>query len=315
MRLHRGPARRRRGGFTLIEMLIVVAIIIVLASLLSSAVFGAFTRMWEVGCRKEIGDLAGGITQFEKDFNVSTPPPSVIWLDGSGPTAYQNPPAGYTAAQVQQLAVDSQAYLRKVWPRINIQGGIAWNSGINGRSNNVILEGEESLVFFLGGAQDPNTGAFLGFSADPSNPMNPSASIKRKGPYFQFQTTHVATSPTGSGFPVYLDTYAIGSGGNLVGKPYAYFSSGKTANGYNAYAGTFGADCKTLGNFGAYNQPAGAGQAVQYYNPDTFQIISAGYNQTFGPGGAWLGTTADLIGKAGGDDVTNFTSRKLGAPQ
>jgi prepilin-type N-terminal cleavage/methylation domain-containing protein len=312
MRLHRTPVRRR-AGFTLIELMVVMAIIAVLVSLLASAVFSAFDRLWEVQCRQEITGMEGALKQFQGDFNNPGPPPSRIWLDST--MTFSTPPAGYTAAQVQQLGIDSQAYLRKVWP--HIQGGIPWNSGVQGRSNNVILEGEEALVFWLGGAQDPTTGAFTGFSADTTNPMRSQASsptIKRKGPYFQFVTAHVGTSPTGSGFPIYYDTYSTGLQTTLVGRPYLYYSSGKTANGYNAYA-TFGIgnDCKTVGNFDAYYQP---GQLPhQYYHPDTFQIISAGKNQKYGAGGQWTGTNPTPISTPGGDDVVNFTGRKLSTPQ
>jgi prepilin-type N-terminal cleavage/methylation domain-containing protein len=320
MRLHRTPVRRR-GGFTLIELLVVMAIIAVLVSLTTAGVMAAYDRLSEVQCRNEISGLEGSLKQFQGDFNNPGWPPSVIWLDGSGPTAYQNAPAGtpYNAAGLQQLAIDSQAYLRKVWPHINIAGGIPWNSGIKGRSNNVILEGEEALVFWLGGAQDPTTGAFIGFSADTTNPMNPNANIKRKGPYFQFPTARVGTSPTGSGFPMFYDSYSSGTPAFPKDKPYLYFSSGKTANGYNAYAAASPNppvyDCRTIINIGPYSQPAGAGQAVQYYHPDTIQIVSAGKNRAFGPGGAWSGLNPTAIGAAGADDLTDFAQRKMGAPQ
>jgi prepilin-type N-terminal cleavage/methylation domain-containing protein len=321
MRLHRNPARRR-GGFTLVELLVVMAIIAVLVSLTTAAVVASYDRLSEAQCRSEITNLSGAIKQFQGDFNNPGPPPSVIWLDGSGPTAYQNAPTSavpYTPAALQQLAIDSQAYLRKVWPHINIANGIPWNSGVQGRSNNVILEGEEALVFWLGGAQDPKTGAFLGFSADTTNPMNPNANIKRKGPYFQFPVARIGTSPTGSGFPMYFDSYASGTPAFPRDKPYAYFSSGKTANGYNAYAAaTTNApnyDCMSIGNFPAYAQPAGAGQAVQFYHPDTIQIISAGKNRAFGPGGFWSPLNPTAIGPAGVDDLTDFAQRKMGAPQ
>ena len=100
--------------------------------------------------------------QFESDFNISVPPPSRIWLDETG--QYATPPTGYTAAQMPQLAplaTDSKAFLTKVWPRVNAQNGtgnlnpVDWNSDGTVGNSNVILEGEQCLVFFLGGAATP----------------------------------------------------------------------------------------------------------------------------------------------------------------
>jgi prepilin-type N-terminal cleavage/methylation domain-containing protein len=299
MTLHRRRPRRR-SGFTLIELLVVIAIIAVLISLTSAAVFYAFVKMDEVRARNEVSQMASGVAQFEGDFNVTVPPPSRIWLDGSGLTAYSTPPAGYTATdmpKLYQLGQDSQAYLRKLWPRINIAGGIAWNGGQANLPNNVVLEGQQCLVFFLGGARNAN-GAFIGFSTDTTNPMNGSTTT-RKGPYFQFDMKRIQAGP--NGYPQYLDPYGA--------QPYAYFSSGKTNNAYNAYVTTgLGLDCPSLGLQPYYSSP----NPNQYYNPSTFQIISAGRDKTFGPGGQWTPTTANGIAPAGRDDISNFYDRKLG---
>jgi prepilin-type N-terminal cleavage/methylation domain-containing protein len=322
MRVHRRRLRRR-DGFTLIELLIVISIIAILASLTTAGVLAAFTKMREVKNRNEISDLANSIKQMESDYNITVPPPSRIWLDETGQynTVPAGVPAGTTLAQLDPLKVDSQAYLRKVWPRINL-AGIDWNSdGVIGGNNNgpnIVLEGSQCLVLFLGGARNSG-GAYIGFSANPSNPMDPNPNIKRKGPYFQFVAGRIQPLNGASNFAAYFDTYSNSPA--LAGDmPYAYFSSGKSANGYNAYVPFgLGPDCPSLTGFNA----AGAGAPLQpysqaggtYYNPDTFQIISAGKNQVFGAGGPWSLTTGTQVGRAGLDDISNFASTRLGVIQ
>jgi hypothetical protein len=120
--------------------------------------------------------------------------------------------------------------------------------------------------------------------------------------------------------------------------PFLYFSSGKVRNNYNMYGTT---DCPNnpLPVLPIAGMPAGGiwpyarvfdgpGAATNdYYNPQTFQIISAGRNKRFGRGSAasgvtWSasasnlspalhssGTTNDGAGK---DDQSNFHPRLLG---
>ena len=123
--------------------------------------------------------------------------------------------------------------------------------------------------------------------------MNSNPALKRKGPYFQFVMNRIQPLNASSNFPMYL--YSYSSYG--TGKPYAYFSSGKAANGYIAYTNNSvlgPSDCPSLIGVNAggqsapllpYNQPPAANQPLQFYYPDTFQIISAGKNATFGRAG------------------------------
>jgi prepilin-type N-terminal cleavage/methylation domain-containing protein len=343
MTLHR-QRPRRRGGFTFIELLVVIGIIALLVSLLAGATIFALNRVDQVKTTREEGGLANSIKQMEADFNVSVPPPSRIRLRATI--------SNYTLPTADQLDYDSYAFLRKLWPRIS--GTINW--GPNGAGGDYVLEGQQCLVFFLGGIQatDPKTSLWTcqGFSTDPANPMNTSVT-GRKGPYYTFEgprlvqpanlpPTALATASTQAtcSFLEYLDPYGV---------PYAYFSSGKSANGYNPYAGITSAnlsslnaksypysgttpptfpcpDCPSLfwtdpstGNKYAiqpYYQLSGTGASMtlKYYNADTFQIISAGKDQKFGPGGNWTpqsgpgGTSPN-----GADDFGNFYDSRLGA--
>ena len=90
---------------------------------------------------------------------------------------------------------------------------------------------------------------------------------------------------------------------------YGYFSCYKTVNGYGRYGST---DCPTLGGGILPYGVTGA-----FLNPSTHQIISAGRDKTFGPGGAWVAATASDFyppGSPGADDQANFYNRTLGIP-
>lgn len=140
-----------------------------------------------------------------------------------------------------------------------------------------VMEGDQCLVFFLGGVNG------TGFSSNPKDPLAaPTAGEVRKGPFFDFKTSRLKVVHGTS--PSYIDIYGQ--------KPFAYFSTRGTANSYTA-------DCAGIG-------------AAHYTNvmPDSFQIISAGVNMQWGPGGVWNPAT---IGAAGRDDLANFATAKLGS--
>jgi prepilin-type N-terminal cleavage/methylation domain-containing protein len=318
MRLHRAPARRR-GGFTLIEMLVVIGIIVTLIALLTSGVIVSLRKLDEVKVRHEISALTGGITQFQQDFKVEKyPPPSLLYLDESGlynPSANYPGWAGLSAAQqatLIQLATDSKAYLLSVWPRLAV--ATDWN--LNGTVDApTVLEGEQCLVFFLAGPIV--NGTPIGFSTDTSFPMKTTG--PRKGPYFKFETGRLDFLTPKNGYPVYCDAYStsvpLGQPHLPTDRPYAYFSSGSKTNGYNAYPG-YGSDCLSLGiTQGAYCQTSAA--PLQFHKENGFQIISAGRDRKFGPGGYWeskLGASGmgTLGAGDGADDITNFYDAKLG---
>jgi prepilin-type N-terminal cleavage/methylation domain-containing protein len=274
-----------RLAFTLIELLVVIAIIAILVGLTAAAVMGFLKKGPELDNMNSIRQLQMACETFKQKYNIY--PPSKIYL-ANNRVLY---------SQTNPLHVQSLSYLQQIWPRLNWndpKSPIKWE-GANGSKLPVTLEGEQCLVFFLGGIQD-GTGC-RGFSTNPTNPTElPTVNPKRLGPYFeQFNGTRLKIPTTGQNrFYSYLDTY--------LKQPYAYFSSGKSANGY------VDTDCASL-NVTPYKDANGP--PPSYYNPNTIQIISAGANGKFGPGG--LLAHGGVVGGDGGDDMTNFSDRTLAA--
>src|SRR5262249_14702783 len=142
-----------------------------------------------------------------------------------------------------------------------------------------------------------NAVGFLGFA---SNKSNPCATVgPRIDPFFEFKANRINTQVLDelqkANFYTYVDPYGKtpdlqDTGGK---SSFAYFSTYKVRNGYQTI------DCQRLGV-----QPYSDG--VNYLNPDTFQIISAGRDQKFGPGGTWTPLTAISMPPAGRDDLSNF---------
>jgi hypothetical protein len=175
----------------------------------------------------------------------------------------------------------------------------SWNGGTVAAADPLVLEGQQCLVFYLGGIPSTAGGQnqCLGFSDNPTDPTGATVS-KRIGPFYQFDPTRLSLSST-NGFFSYLDPYAKGT----TGQPYAFFGTGTNANSYNSTS-----DCPSLGISPYY-------QGTQYFNPKTWQIISAGPDRNFGAGGAlWTpsGGTSDIPTR---DNLTNFSRTALQYPQ
>jgi hypothetical protein len=206
-----------------------------------------------------------------------------------------------------------------------------------------VLEGEQCLVFYLGGIQTSagGTNACLGFSPNNNNPAAPSAQgIRRRGPYFPFAPNRLLPltapppiaaapdlpklAPTANSFFVYMDPWHAKFSPPAYGgsKPYAYFSTQGNNNGYTPNAAALLAlglvgECSSLQTAAAppglptitvpqpwYNSPK------HFVNPNGYQILSAGKDGWWGSGD-FSGGSAD--NGPGHDDQANFSARILGS--
>jgi len=202
-----------------------------------------------------------------------------------------------------------------------------------------------------------------GFGKDPRNPFvtppganNPGASTNRQTPFYEFNAARLIDDD-GDGMPGYIDSLGKGSDGRY----YAYFSSyGNSSydpNDVNLFFGSIAAAPEEnvpedyvyrtyRVNFATspvqswvpnpYTStdpvpqnlvnPLAPPLAV-YQNPQSFQIISAGRDRIYGPGGQYLSSGAgeklpfDPLNFPAGtdpgirqnerDDLTNFTASRL----
>lgn len=280
-------SRRRRDAFTLIEMLVVVVIIGILLSLITVAVNQGLKVARRAVNRTEIEQFKTGFEAFKKTYSVDWIPSRIVLCETL---------ANYTAPAnaSNPLYQDSYQYLGKLWPRLFGSSTVTvdWNN--NGSVDaDQILEGDQCLVFFLGGIPSlggtvPSTAGgiptCLGFSSDPANPANFGPGVQVKQSSYEFDSSRLVykASPSAnihSAAPLYfsyLDKYGTANAGQITaGRPYAYFSAYQSKNNYNRYTTS---DCTTLGVW-PYAQSAG-----QYQSPTGFQIISAGADFLFGQG-------------------------------
>lgn len=267
---------RTRPGFTLIELLVVIAIIAVLVGLLMAGVMSARDSGARTKARTEINQFATSIGNFKSKMKVDYIPSRFVLREDT--TTYN---------MAAPLEAESIRYLRDVWPNLGNQ--IDWNGNGALDPGAVTLEGDQCLVFFLGGIRN-SSGLHTGFSTNAKNPT--SASTERIGPFAEFQAQRLAPRGTAgaAGFLSYLDPWGA--------QPYAYLSSYGKPNNYNRY-GT--SDCAGLG-VNPYYVTVG-----RYYNEKGFQIISAGKDRAFGAG------PTVPAGPPGTDDMANFSEALLGS--
>ena len=270
---------RPRPGFTLIELLVVIAIIGVLVALTTAGVM----RVRVTGTRSqvsiEIGQLDAACKAFKAKFGFN--PPSKIRLSTNA--------SDYTTAPFQETTT----YLTAMYPKINFTTFAASYQALRGSAGSEVLEGNQCLVLFLGGPafnNNPN-----GFSTNPTNPFDTAGDRVK---FYEFQTGRLVKLNASSPFPSYKDAWTT--------NVYAYLSSGRRANGYNSPS-----DCAGLGVSPYYTT---SGPPTVYVNSNTTQIISAGQDGIFGPGGL-IDLANPAVSGTAADDQTNFTSGILAGGQ
>ena len=238
--------------------------------------------------RAEIAQLSTAIDAFRSAFAV-TYLPSRIRLREKGDYDLDDP-----------LDRDSLVFLKQMFPRLAFP--VNWD-GRGEPDGHYTLEGDQALVFFLGGIPSSEEGKGpTGFSKNPRNPAEPGG--RRDGAFFEFPVKRLA-KPGKSPFPHFIDPFGK--------QPYAYFSA-YSRNDYYRYAAKHGSDCARLGLW-PYAESI---DPLKCANPKSFQIISAGPDGKFGGGTdpktgkmTWSSKNP-TTGLEGKDDLSNFHRNPLG---
>lgn len=275
------PVASRRPAFTLIELLVVIAIIAILAGLTLAGVMVFLRKGPEVRTRNDILQLSQALDRFKADMKFF--PPNFIRLRPNL--------AAYPAAEAS-----SKLWLQRMWPNLSGTTNIPWAGNTAFPANGYYdLEGDQCLVFFLGGPPigGGQPGLQGGFSNNPVNPVDPNTPSRKK--YFDFETGRL-TNRNGNPFPSYLDAYGLGA-------PIVYFSSMNVSprpNGYDTNPNSLG-----VRPYIAQSAPT-----LKFYQADRFQLIVAGPDTVFGPGGPWVPGQVGTV--QGADDLSNFHDKALG---
>ena len=194
----------RRSGFTLVEILVVIAIIAVLASLILGGVMAFMRKGPEVQNRNDILQISSAMQKFYADYKFY--PPDRIRLC-SNRSQY-----GATPLDVQSLACIGHMFpslpgnFTKIW----------WDGKAhpNGTNLDFTLEGDQALVFFLGGPPNgASTPALMGgFSTNPTDPVDVANVAPNRKKHMDFdlgrlQLVARAGNNAAANFPSYLDSY------------------------------------------------------------------------------------------------------------
>jgi prepilin-type N-terminal cleavage/methylation domain-containing protein len=289
-----------RGSFTLIELLVVIAIIAVLVSLTTAAAMRVLGAAPRVQTQTEISKMSEALTTAKRGGfvvkDIENLPSYLILYEDVGQ---------YQADTSPDAQASAKALSKMFGSRVLTNGNqVNWNGDGKPNKRKFILEGDQALIFYLGGIPYPNS-SLTGFSNDPVNPAKQGGT--RIGSFYTFDQKRLVTlnsNGNSPGFYSFLDPY---------GAPYAYFAAQSSNNYYYTTTGTAanprkGSDCASI-NANPYMS-----SATEWANKDTFQIVSAGQDKAFGPGiNVWTAQNGSTD-PATKDNLSNFTKGLMQAP-
>lgn len=297
---------QRTAGFTLIELLIVIVILAILMSLILPAISSAQKNARVSAVVNEIKSLESGLANFNAKYGFY--PPSTITL--------------HEAATGWSGDSESRALIRRMFPNFDFTAARDLN-GDGDATDSILLNGNECLVFFLGGLpiRDTTSGstvfAMNGFSKNPANPFA-TAGSSRIGPFTEFDTTrlvdvYAGASAGSNGFPEYVDPLPNQTA------PYGFLSA-NNGRGYPAGSSPYRApgEDDNLNNVLDSGEDANGNMVLDPglpFKPETYQIVSPGFDGDYGAGGTYdpetasakLGYDAEPSSRRGDrDNITNF---------
>lgn len=350
-------AKHARRAFTLVELLVVVIIIGMLTGLITAAAVAALRNARRFTITSEITQLSMALEKYRQDYGDY--PPDFAGVNDTDATVQ----ADARRAVLRHLRIAFPRYQPGACPAAPSQGtwagfvhdvqyASAMADEATGKSEPDITTGlnidehpldpSSALVFWLGGPPSPGgTTLLAGFSANPANPFARGGS--RLPPLFEFDEArlqphkdnpedpndnvvykyippHMPTQPT-AGKTKAPYVYFRARGGQYDPKTAAYPQRNETA-----------LDTGTCVPYAS--EVSGSNENIEvtkWFNPQTFQIISAGLDGTFSepnsgadgfiphnPGDTELYKKARYLDASGGnlspaedDNLTNFSKGML----
>jgi prepilin-type N-terminal cleavage/methylation domain-containing protein len=303
--LHR--ARSGAAGFTMVELLVVIVIISVLMALILPAINSVRTAAIEAKVASELKQFDTAINNFKAKFGIE--PPSRITL--------YTTPGGWISDP------ESKAIIKRMWPQFDFSmpaGSFPdwW------KNPDYPMNAGECLLFFLGGVSkdaptpiSANGYVPIGFSTNPAQPF--SLKGTRIPPFIEFDPGRIKDSDI-SALPPYdirIPEYFDSIPGQT--KPILYFSSYE-GSGYRVIELPVGSTIQDVYRTSkSAVVPGVASQSFTAHKPQTFQIISPGYDGEYGAGGVFnpdlpnsgLTDVSNMPDRAAFDNITNFHTGRL----
>ena len=294
----RSRGNRCRSGFTLVEVLVVTVIIGILIALVSAAVFPALQSAKEFAITSEAGQLGMAIEAFKSHYGRGYPPadltapasggvdPLYNFVRDAFPRFTEVPDPNNPGNMLPLDEENLRTYLQNLKNEDEVVEGVYIDT----------FDPGQSLVFWL-----------VGFSNDPADPFDGHVARMRgkdlEKAFYAFDPGRLGTRNEDGVWTVhyYPETVknmnsdeANATGGSLS---FLYFDKRAYDKSYDPNGPDGGGSLPT---FSAYRENDGTNP---FYNPTSFQIISAGLDKQLGEGGI---CSQPMTG-ADADNITNFS--------
>jgi prepilin-type N-terminal cleavage/methylation domain-containing protein len=286
----------RRQAFTLLELLVVLAIISILVALTLPAVNRARVSGQRAQMQVELNQFFLGVSSFKQDYGHE------MLVVGGGPNNTFRLCTSYVDINgnpITETINTSSGPVTRVWPEADFilrtfpqvkldDTGLRSNGSPIPITNPDLLDPNQAAVFWLTGG---TYCGFHGMSNDPRRPFTPpnnSPGEQRRRTYIDPPSTRII-NPDGTSDGKYRDIW---------GTPLIIFVWQTSIKDYPAIASN---------GVMPYSNAKGKIAA------GSCQIISAGADRQFGPGGAYdPDAPAWAYGQPGYDDTASFSTKQLG---
>lgn len=272
----------KRKAFSLIELLAVIAIIAILIAIMLPVVSGVRRTAFNAQVAVEMQQVTTVAGMFSGYFGIQP------MVNGGGPNGEFRLCSNYSDTSWPEAQ-----YLKRLFPNADFADNglrVKDPSGVLvsvPSSNPELLDGNQALVFWLSGGTYTN---YRGFSLNRQKPFTPPASVTEdRKKWMDFDQSRMYDA-NGIQDNRWRDPHKV---------PYAVL-------GFNPISRTFPTNVTCFG-VRPYERDG------KIYNSGTIQIICAGMNDSFGPGGILTpGVGAWKSPNSGYDDLANFRQQMLG---